>query len=66
MPMAEQDRSPAAHEIDIFAPIDVAHAAALGRGEELRIAFGKARGIQMAPHATWNHQPRPRAQHGVR
>ena len=41
--MAEQDRPPTAHEVDVFAPIDVARTAALRGGKELRIAFGKAR-----------------------
>jgi len=66
MPMAEQDRSPAAHEVDVLAPIDVAHAAAFRGGEELRIAFREPRRIQMAPHAAGNDQPGSGAQHGIR
>jgi hypothetical protein len=65
MPMAEHNRSPAAHEIDVFASIDVAHTAALRGGKELRIAFREPCGVEMAPHATWNHQPRPCTQHGI-
>ena len=59
MAMAEQHRPPAAHEIDIFASVDVAHPAAFGGGEELRIAFRKPRGVQMAPHAAGNDPLRP-------
>jgi hypothetical protein len=66
VPMAEQDRSPTAHEVDVFAAIDVADAAALRGGKELRIALREPRSIQMAPHAAWNHQPRPCSQHGIR
>jgi hypothetical protein len=66
MPMAKHNRPPAAHEIDIFAPIDVAHAATFRGGKELRITFREPRSVEMAPHAAWNHQLRPCAQQGIR
>ena len=37
--VAEHHRPPAAHEVDILAPVDVPDAAAFRAGEELRIAF---------------------------
>ena len=66
MPVAEQNRPPAAHEIDIFAPVDVAHTASLRRGEKLRIAFGQPRRVQMTPHPAGNDPAGPRPQHRVR
>ena len=65
MPVAEQHRPPAAHEIDVFAPVDVAHAAAFRGRKELRIAFRQPRRVEMPPHPAGHDALRPRAQHRV-
>ena len=64
--MAEQHRPPAAHEVDIFAPVDVPHPASLGGGEELRITFRQPRSVEMSPHAAGHHALGSRPQHRIR
>ena len=47
--VAEDDRPPGAHEVDEAAAVRIVQAAALGVGEELRVAFGKAGSVHVAP-----------------
>ena len=49
--MAEHDRPPAAHEIEIFAAVDIPEMTALAAREKLRIARGQAVGPHVAVHA---------------
>ena len=66
MAVAEQHRSPAAHEVDIFAPVDVADPASLRAREKLRIAFRQPRRVEMPPHPAGHDAGRPRPQGRVR
>ena len=51
MAVAEHDRPPAAHEVEIFAAVDVPEMAALAAREELRIAGRQTAGTHVAVHA---------------
>src|SRR5260370_23870991 len=51
MTMPEDDRTPAAHEIEIFAAVDVPEVTALGAREKLRIARRQAGCPHMSVHA---------------
>jgi hypothetical protein len=52
MAMAEDDRPPAAHEIDIAVTVNVPERAALAPREILRIAGRQGRRVLMTPHRT--------------
>ena len=65
MAVAKDDRAPAAHEVDITAPVHVAHPRAFAAGKELRIAGRHRRCAHMSPHSSWNHMPRARSQQRI-
>jgi hypothetical protein len=56
--MAEDHGTPATHEIEIFAAVDVPEMAALAAREKLRIAFGQTGGPHVAVHAAGHHLKR--------
>jgi hypothetical protein len=65
MAVTEQNRSPAAHEIDVFAPVDVAHTTSFGGSEKLRIAVRQPRRVEMTPHPAGNDPMGASPQHRV-
>jgi hypothetical protein len=56
MAMPEHDRSPATHEVEIFATVDVPDVTAFAAGEELRISAGQATRTHVAIHAAGHNQ----------
>jgi hypothetical protein len=66
MAMAEQHRPPAAHEVDIFASVDIANAASVGGCKKLRVTFRKPRRVQVTPHPAGNDPMRARPQARIR
>lgn len=52
--VAQQVGTPAAHEVDELAAVDIPQAAAAATLEELRVARRQTRGIQVAGHAARN------------
>ena len=56
MAMPEHDRSPAAHEVEIFATVDVPEVTTFAAGEELRISLGQAARPHVAIHAAGHDQ----------
>ena len=65
MVVAEHDGTPGAHQVDEAAPVHVLQPAALGAGEELRVALRQLGRVQVAPLAPGNHAPGPLPQSGV-
>ena len=53
--VAEDDRSVAAHQIDVLVAVDVPHVATLASGHELREAVRQAVDTLVPPHAAGNH-----------
>ena len=65
VPVAENDRPPRAHEIDVLPSVHIRHPRGLAAGEELRVTAGQGFGALMAPHAAGDDAGRPVAQGAI-